>query len=97
MNVLGIQNKLLEGGIQKDVDSLWYVDKLALIKMKDPSVFNNYSRAIIGGFTIDSNYKLLVDKHLDVGDIARLSDFLLLSEDVFISLLNYFPNNDQLS
>jgi len=28
MNVLGIQNKLLELGIQKDVDSIWLVGSL---------------------------------------------------------------------
>lgn len=60
MKVLGIyiyiQNKLLELGIQKNVDSIWYIDKLALIKVKDLSVFNNYSEVVIECLAIDSNY-----------------------------------------
>ena len=83
MNVLDIQNKLLEFGVQKDVDSLWYVDKLALDKMKDHSVFNNYCEVVIEGLTISSKYRLLVDKHLHGECTAYLSDFMLVDEDVF--------------
>lgn len=82
MNVLDIQNKLLEFGIQKDVDSLWHVDKMDLLKMKDYSVFNNYCDVVIEGLTIGSKYRLLIDKHLPSECTAYLSDFMLV-EDVF--------------
>lgn len=91
------KNKLLEGGIKKDVDSIWYIDSVNLIKMKDFSVFNNYSLAVIEGFTISPEYKLLVDNRLEISDVAHLSDFLLITKDVwkYITTLPYsasYPN-----
>jgi len=62
--------------------SLWHIDKLALLKVKDYSVFNNYTDVAIKGLTVDSKYRLLVDKHLPSGITNHLSDFILLSEDV---------------
>ena len=97
MNVLDIQNKLLERGILKDVDSIWYIASVDLIKMKDIIAFNNYCLAVIEGFVIDPEYKLLVSDHLWIGDVPNLSDFILITEDAwkYITTLPYsarYPN-----
>lgn len=97
MNVLDVQNKLLEGGIKKDVEKIWYISSVDLIKIKDISVFNNYNLAVIEGFTIDQECKLLVDNRLEIGDVAHLSDFLLITKDVwkYVTTLPYsasYPN-----